>query len=220
MSIRRNVVVAGAAVFLFLVVAGAVYLEILLTARATDRVWAVTTPVSAGDELNALNLKQVRFPQTGDNWDYYQGNLLAGGRRAAHDMRAGTIVFRNDVLDQDMALVTLSLKTPPPLSHGSRIDVYAQVGGQTIMVGRGLIVQSVSGANCSVWVPASDEPAWVTVAASNLALFAARSSGVGVPQATRGQGVSEAVATLSGGSLTGPPAVVPSPRPSASPSPR
>jgi hypothetical protein len=207
----RNVLVAILGMLVFLVVAGAVYLEIASSAGATDQVWEVTRPVTAGDSLNADNVRQTRIPHVGDNLDYFTGRITGNAPKAAHVMGAGTILFRNDVLLQDLALVNLSLRTPPQLTHGQTIDVYAQIGSQTTMVGRRLMVEQISGTNAAVWVPADTEPSWVTLQASNVALFAARSTGIGVPQ-TRAQSMSDAIATLTGGSATGP-IILPSPSP-------
>jgi hypothetical protein len=63
-----------------------------------------------------------------------------------------------------------------------------------------------------VLVPSSDEPAWITLEANNVALFAARSSGVGVPD-TAAQNISDAVSTLSGGTVV-PGIITASPSPS------
>lgn len=215
----RNVLVAIVAMVVFVVVAGAVYLELAASAGAKDVVWETVRPVSAGDPLTADNVRQARIPHAGDNLDYYTGNILPT-TRAAHEMSTGTILFRNDVLQQDLALINLTLRTPPQLGHGQTIDVYAQVGTQTTMVGRRLMVDQVSGTNCSVLVPAEDEPSWITLQASNVALFAARSTGVGVPQ-TRPQSMNDAIATLSGGSISGGAPVTlpatPTPVPTATP---
>ncbi len=212
----RNVLVAGVGLLVFLIVAGAVYLQIVSNANRSDMVWAVSRSVAPGDAFTTDNVHQTRIPATGDAWDFYTGDLLAAHVRASHDMTPNTIVFKTDVQERDMALVTLSLRTPPPLAHGYTIDVYAQIGNQTTMVGRHLAVDQFQGGTASVWVPAAEEPAWINLQASNVALFAARSSGVGVPQ-THGQSIQEALATLSGGSATGPVTTVPTPVPSASP---
>lgn len=212
----RNVLVAVVGLLVFLVVAGAVYLQIWTSATRTDLVWAVSHEVQPGDPLTADNVHQVQIRSSGDAWDFFSGDLIAAHARAAHDMSAATLIFKNDVDQRDMALVTLTLRTPPPLSHGQTIDVYAQVGNQTQLVGRRLAVEQVSGGSCSVWVTAQDEPAWITLEAGNVALYAARSTGVGVPQ-VRFQGVQEALSTLGGGSALpgGPvfPPLVPSPTP-------
>ncbi len=213
----RNVLVAMVGILVFLVIAGALYLQILISANQKDLVWAVSRSVSAGDRLTTENVRQMRIPHSGDTWDFYVGDL-PDQARAAHDMNAGTIVFKSDIEQREMALVTLSLRTPPPLQHGQTVDVYAQVGNQTWTLGRRLTVDQVSGNACSVWVPAVDEPAWISVQASNVALFAARSTGVGVPQ-VRQQGIQEALSTLSGGSATGPIGGLPSSSPTAAPTP-
>jgi hypothetical protein len=212
----RNVLVALVGLLVFLVVAGAVYLQIWTSATRTDLVWAVSHGVRSGDVLNAENVHQVRIPSSGDQWDFFAGDLVAAHARAAHDMSAATLIFKNDVDQRDMALVSLTLRNPPPLAHGYTIDVYAQVGTQTQLAGRRLAVEDVSSGACSVWVPAQDEPAWITLQADNVAFYAARSSGVGVPQG-RVQGIQEALNTLGGGSTVpgGPifPPLTPSPTP-------
>jgi hypothetical protein len=215
----RNVLVAILGLVVFLVVAGAFYLEILAASRASDSVWMVVKPVVAGDVLGTDNVRRARVARTGDPLDYYTGDLLEKRLRAAHEMSAGTILFTHDVMEQERALVNLTLRTPPALSHGQPVDIYAQLGSQTVMVGRGLIVEQVGGTNntnLAVWVPAGDEPAWITLQASNVALFAARSSGVGVPP-VRALNMQDAISTLSGGGATGAPITVPvSPSPSPS----
>src|SRR5215472_5951975 len=213
----RNVLVAIVAMVVFVVVAGAVYLELAASAGAKDVVWETVKPVAAGDLLTADNVRQARIPHAGDDLDYYKDNILPT-TRAAHEMSTGTILFSNDVLQQDLALINLTLKTPPALGHGATIDVYAQVNGSTTMVGRRLLVDQVSGTNISVLVPAEDEPSWITLQASSVALYAARSTGVGVPQ-TRQQSMTDAIATLSGGSTSGGAPVTLPPTPAATPPP-
>ncbi|HLH71510.1 MAG TPA: SAF domain-containing protein [Candidatus Dormibacteraeota bacterium] len=208
MSRHALVVLIGLVVFA--AVTGAIYLQILTSAHASDLVWAVSRPVQAGDPLTADNVHQTRIPRSGDSWDFYTGDLIAAHARAAHPMAAGTIVFKDDVLDQDLALVTLTLKDPPPLAHGQTIDVYAQIGSQTLIVGRRLVVDGVDGSNASVWVPTTDEPAWVALQANSVALFAARSGGVGVPE-VQAETIDDALASLNGLSAAAPASSNPSP---------
>src|SRR5215470_7782422 len=140
----RSVLVAIVAMLVFVVVAGAVYLELLASTGAKDLVWEVSRSVTAGEVLTPDNVQQQRIPHAGENLDFYTGQLQSGVSRAAHDMGAGTILFQDDVLNQDLALVNLTLKAPPQLARGQTIDVYAQIGGQTVMVGRRLVVDQVS----------------------------------------------------------------------------
>jgi len=221
----RNALVAILLMVIFLVVAGAFYLEIAASARATDQVWMVSRSVSAGDVLSLDNTQRTRVPRAGSDLDYYTNDLVKKPGRAAHDMAAGTVLFSNDVIDKEQALVSLTLRAAPPLAHGQPVDIYVQVGSQTMIMGRRLIVEQVAANNAgtsnsttvAIWVPAADEPSWITLQASNAPLLAARSTGVGVPQG-RGQTMQDAISTLSGGSATGPPIVIPvSPSPSKKP---
>jgi hypothetical protein len=224
----RNVLVAIVAMLVFVVVAGAVYLEVIASASAKDLVWEVSRSVTTGELLTSDNVQQQRVPHAGQNLDYFTGQLQTNVSRAAHDMGAGTLLFQDDVLNDDLALVNLTLRTSPQLARGQTIDVYAQQGDQTTLVGRRLMVDQVtssggssSSANNSVavLVAAADEPYWISLQASNVALYAARSSGIGVPQ-VRAQS-KDAIAALSGGATAGlgtgtfvPTTPTPSPTPS------
>src|SRR2546421_10594665 len=114
----RNVLVAILLMVVFVVVAGAIYLEIAASATATDQVWEITRPVTAGDQLTADNVRRAHIPHPGDALDYFTADLGGGKARAAHDMSAGTILFRSDGLQQDLPPVDPTLPTPPPLSPG------------------------------------------------------------------------------------------------------
>jgi hypothetical protein len=225
--VPRNALLAAAALLVFVAVAIAVDLQIVLQSHSTQTVWAVTQTVTAGDQLTSDNVRKVQVPQTGDSWDFYTGNLLnnpQNPRRVSHQMNAGTMIFTLDLLDQDTSIVTLSLKTPPPVGKGDSVDVYATVNNRTVIVGRHLIVEGFSGSDYSVRVPSSDEPYWITLQAGNIALFAANSSGVGVPS-TEPQNISEAISALNGGTVSsGSTTASPKPSPAAglvpTPSPR
>jgi|SRR5215831_608314 len=220
----RNVLVAIVAMLVFVVVAGAVYLELVASAGAKDLVWEVSRSVTAGELLSPDNVQQTRIPHAGQNLAYFTGQLQTNVSRASHDMGSGTILFQDDVLNDDLALVNLTLKTPPQLARGQTIDVYAQFGSQTMLVGRRLMVDQVNSSSTTnsvaVLVAAADEPDWISLQASNVSLFAARSSGIGVPQ-RRSQTVQDAIAALSGGATgaAGIGALAPTPPPTPSPAP-
>jgi hypothetical protein len=121
-----------------------------------------------------------------------------------------------------MVLVPVSFKAAPPLKNGDVIDVYTQLGTRTIQVGKSLTVESPT----TIWVPAVDEPSWITLQANSAPLFAVTSSGVGVP-VSGGLGIQDAVSSLAGSVAGGstasslaplPPATsAPSPTPRPSP---
>jgi len=203
-------------------VIGAIYLEILVQSRSVREVWMVTQDVAAGTRFTTDDVRQVTVPETGDHILYYRGNPIASGRRAGHSLSAGHVLADDDLLQRNMVLVPVNFKSAPPLSHGDVIDVYTLLGTKTIQVGKGLPVESAT----TIWVPAVDEPDWITLQANNAPLYAATSSGIGVP-AVSGLGIQDAVASLAGSlggqsALTPPPLVPSSPPPlvPGSPTPR
>jgi hypothetical protein len=198
--VPRNALLAGATLLVFIAVAAAVDLQIVFQSRSTQSVWALTQPVVAGDRLGAGNVRRVQLPLNGASSNFYTGDLLKQGRRAEHRMQVGTIVYETDLLAPDTSLVMLSLKTPPPVGKGDTVDVYALLGDRTRIVGRNLPVDSTNGTNFAVVVPTEDEPYWITLEANNVALYAAKSQGVGVPEGTA-QNVSDAVSSLGGGTV-------------------
>ena len=213
----RNLVlfIGGAAVLLAAI--GAIYLEILVQSRSTHEVWMVTQDVPAGAVLTTDNVRQASIPDTGDRILYYRGNPVDERKRAGHALSAGHLLADDDLLRTQMVLVPVNFKAAPPLKNGDVVDVYTQLGSKTIQVGRSLPVET-SG---TIWVPAVDEPSWITLEANNAPLFAATSAGIGVPSSP-GLGIQDAVSMLagsvSGGSgVAGQPPVVS--RPTGSPRP-
>lgn len=199
-----------------LAVIGAIYLEIIVQSRSAHDVWMVTQEVAAGAVLTADNVRQVSVPDTGDNLSYYRGNPVADHKRAGHTLAAGHMLADDDLLAKEMVLVPVSFKAAPPLKNGDVIDVYTQLGTKTIQVGKSLPVQSAT----TIWVPAVDEPSWITLQANSAPLFAATSSGVGVPAGT-GLAMQDAVSSLAGSVAGGPTSVAQSaPLPATPPTPR
>lgn len=209
-------------VLVMIAVIGAIYLEIVVQSRSTHSVWMVTQPVAAGVLLTGDNVRQVNMPETGDRIAYYSDNPIKKAKRAGHSLDAGHVLADDDLLQSEMVLVPVTFKSAPPLHHGDVVDVYTVLGTKTIQVGKSLPVDTAT----TIWVPAVDEPNWITLQANNAPLFAASSSGVGVP-ALAGLGIQDAVSALSGsvaggGQTAGVPSLTPatpSPTPTPAPSP-
>ena len=221
--IRRQLV--GAALSLVVVaVIGLLYLQTIAQSRATRDAWMLTRDVSAGNVLGEGDVKRVRVPAAGDQFTLLAASPLH--RRAAHRMRAQTLLTDDDLLDADTVQVPVSLRIAPGVAEGDTLDVYAVVGGRTVLVGRRLVVAG-AGSPTTLLVAAVDEPNWVALEANNVSLFAAKSTGVGVPP-NPAVAVGDAITSLSGTSQTGsvlagsgpPPAPATPPAPTPRPSPR
>jgi hypothetical protein len=217
----RNTVLYVGGALVMLAVIGAIYLEIVVQSRSTHSVWMVTQQVPAGSRFSVDNVRRVDVPDTGDRILYFGRNPISTGVRAGHTLAAGHLVADDDLLQRDTVLVPVSFKSAPPLGHGDKVDVYTLLGTKTVQVGKNLAVESPT----TIWVPAVDEPNWITLQANNAPLFAATSTGIGVPAAA-GIGLPDAVSALAGsvagGQSTGAqsaPVLTPAPLTPASPTP-
>jgi hypothetical protein len=218
--IRRQLV--GAALTLVVVaVIGLLYLQTIAQSRASRDAWMLARDVVAGAQLGSGDVKRIRVPAAGDQFAVLDTSPV--GRRTAHRMSAQTLLTADDLLDEDTVEVPVSVRVSPTVTQGDTLDVYAVVGGRTVLVGRRLIVAG-AGNPMTLLVGAADEPNWVALEANNVSLFAAKSSGVGVPPYPA-VAVGDAIASLSGTSPAGgvlagsgqpptPPATAPTPRPS------
>jgi hypothetical protein len=219
--IRRQLVAIGLTLVVMAVV-GLLYLQAVAQGRATRPAWLVTRPIVAGTLLDQTNVKQVRVADSGDPFNVLESSPLH--RRAAHAMSAATLLGPDDLLSEEEVQVPVSVRAAPGLAAGDSVDLYAVVGPRTVLVGRHLLVFA-TGNPLTLLVAAADEPSWVALEANNVTLFAARSSGVGVP-ANPTVTVTEAIATLSGAAQSGPvlvgtpPATTPPPPPAGRSSPR
>ncbi|MBJ7602157.1 MAG: hypothetical protein JF888_03020 [Candidatus Dormibacteraeota bacterium] len=213
---RRSLLLTIGGALVLLAVIGAVYLEIAVQAKATHTAWTVTQDIVAGTALDSSNVRQVKLADTGDPVQYFKGDPIRDHRRAASRLSASHLLSDDDLMPTQSVLVPLTFKSAPSMQRGDKIDVYVLMGTKTIQVGRGLVVEQPN--PTTVWVPPGDEAAWVTLQANNSALFAVRSSGVGVPSGA-GLALNEAASQLAGSASEGGSVPGPAASPPAAPSP-
>ena len=123
----KNWLVAGLALVLGIAVSAAL-LIFGNPARDEIEVYAVAHDVSAGTALtqDALRLVAVMLPD-GASSLFQKGASDPRGTRAAHDLIAGQLLQRADVLpasaSMDVRLVFIPVKDAPPATAGSKIDL-------------------------------------------------------------------------------------------------
>jgi hypothetical protein len=197
--VNQRRLVAGALTAVVLAVIGLLYLQAIAQGRATRPAWLLTRDVAAGALLDESSVKRVRVPGAGDQFSVLEESPLH--RRAAHRLRAQSLLTQDDLLARDTVQVPLTIRSAPAVAAGDSLDVYAAVGGRTVLVGRHLLVVTPA-SPLTLVVPAADEPYWIALQANNVSLFAAKSSGVGVP-AAGGVAVNDAISSLSGSAAGG-----------------
>ena len=123
----KNWLVAGLALVLGIAVSAAL-LIFGNPARDEIEVYAVAHDVSAGTALtqDALRFVAVMLPD-GASSLFQKGASDPRGTRAAHDLIAGQLLQRADVLpasaSMDVRLVFIPVKDAPPATAGSKIDL-------------------------------------------------------------------------------------------------
>ena len=196
---RRRTLIGLLLTLVVFAVIGLLYLQAVAQSQATRAAWIVTRDVPAGTVLDAGNVKLVHLPSLGDQFSAV--DQAPAGRRAAHRLSAQTLITRDDLMSADAVQVPITVKVAPGVGAGDTLDLYAVVGARTVLVGRRLVVVA-PGNPMTVLVPAADEPYWVTLEANNVALFAAKSAGVGVPPSPS-VSVNDAISNLSGSAQAG-----------------
>jgi hypothetical protein len=174
MSRRR---LAAALFFSAVIVAvlGVIVYTEQMNATQMASVWVVTHDVVAGTPFSANNVQLVEVRSGSGDF-----NFEVEGPSTFHALFVRSLTT-NDILRSDDLIaasaesqVAITVEDAPPLAPGDDIDVYAAVStGQQVLVGHDLVVNTVSGSSITVLVPVADEPAWIAIGASNVALHAA-----------------------------------------------
>ncbi|MFZ0921074.1 MAG: hypothetical protein WB807_07640 [Candidatus Dormiibacterota bacterium] len=174
MSRRRLAAAMFFSMVIVVVLALIVYTE-QTNATQTVSVWIVTHDVLAGAPFNAadVQLTQVRA----GSGDF---NFEADGPARFHALFARSMSVNDILRSDDLVPVTaesevaITVLDAPPLAPGENIDVFAALtGDQQVLIGRDLIVNTVSGGSVTMLVPMADEASWVAVGSSNVALHVA-----------------------------------------------
>jgi hypothetical protein len=124
------------AAFAALAIGGGVSAALLFfadPARSATEVYVATRDLPAGVSLDSDALALERISGASDmTLLFVRGNEAElAGLRASHDLVAGQLIQRTDVMDsasRDVRLVFLPVKDAPPAGAGARVDILA-IGG-------------------------------------------------------------------------------------------
>ena len=145
-----------------LAIVGVIFIQATAQNSGTETGYMVTQPVVAGAALNSANFKQV----TVKPGDFVIVNQAPAGLIATHALAVSDLIRPDDVsVANEMAQVTITLSNTPTLGPGDLVDVYTEIGSQTVLLGKHLVV--VSGGNSpTVSVTSADAPYWIAVISS------------------------------------------------------
>ncbi|MBJ7595975.1 MAG: hypothetical protein JF886_14175 [Candidatus Dormibacteraeota bacterium] len=223
---RRTVAIA-AVVIAMLAAVGIAAGVLVVNAGAKTTAWVTTQNLPAGATLDSSNVHQVQLSTGTDPYTVMTTSPL--GRQLAHGVQPNDILRADDFVSSTMVEVPITFKLAPGLVVNDVIDIYAIGGGSgtaavnaaegTRLIARGVTVVAV-GNPAVISVPAAEEPLWVSLSSSSVALIATRSTGVNVPTTDHAYTTGEVLALLAqlaAGNASAPTAASPSPSPSGTP---
>ena len=190
------------------------YLGVTLNHRHVTG-WVTAQDIAAGTVLEGGMVHEVSVPEGTDDFTVLSSSPV--GKVLGHSAVRGDILRPDDLLSAAMAALPISFKLAPTLATGDCIDIYGPAAGGVApstgpssgdaigwgqpvtaahmwLVGRGLTVVS-TGSPTVIAVPARQEAAWVTLAASGTPLVAVRSCGLQVPS-SQGYSAPDAASVL------------------------
>jgi hypothetical protein len=172
--------------------------------QQTVAVFILRHGVLAGSLYSAEDISTVAVRAQEGDFSYEHRSPAQYPARYTQDLRGNDIVRDDDLVDVGAQVeIAVTLQSPPPLSAGDRIDVFATVGGgRQARIGQGVTVLTASGGVLTILVPVDREEDWISVAFSSIALHAAR-SGQKDPSALQPLSPDDAVNRLCGSGCVG-----------------
>jgi hypothetical protein len=172
--------------------------------QQTVTVYILKHAVLAGSVYSADDVSAVTLHAAEGDFNYEHRSPTQYAARYTENLRGTDILRDDDLVDSASQVeIALTLQAPPPLSPGDRIDVFAALGGgRQARIGQAVIVLTASGGALTVLVPVEQEEAWISVAASSVALHAVRSGQQG-PTTLQPLSPGDAVNRLCGSSCAG-----------------
>jgi hypothetical protein len=176
MNRRRLAAAVFFSAVIVLVLGAMVYLQ-QQGGQQTVTVYILKHTVLAGSSYSADDVTAVQLHATEGNFNYEHRSPSQFAARYTEELRGNDILRDDDLIDAAAQVeIAVTLQSPPPVSAGDRIDVFATVGGgRQARIGQAVTVLTASGGALTILVPVAEEEAWISVAASSIALHAARS---------------------------------------------
>ena len=198
MSRRRFLAASFFSLVIAAVLAVIVYTE-HVNASQTVGVWMLVHNVSGGAPYASTDVQHLELRSDSRQLNYQALGPDAFRGRYAQNLSGGDILRQDDLIPVSMeSEVALAVQDPPPLNTGDRVDIFATfANAQQALVGRGILIEAVSGGSLTVLVPAQDEASWVAIGASSVPLHVARTA-LGAPATGPPMSATDAIRVLCG----------------------
>lgn len=202
MNRRRAAAAAFFSAVIVLVLGFMVYVQ-QANGHQVVTVYVLRHSVLAGAAYGLDDVSAVTVHAAEGDFSYEHRAPSQYAARYAVSLQANDILRGDDLVDAGSAVeVAVTVQSPPVLSAGDRIDLFATVGGtRQARIGQAVTVLSASGGALTILVPLAQEDAWISVAASSIPLHAARSAQQD-PVAVQPLSAADAVANLCGPSCS------------------
>ena len=181
MNRRRLIAAVFFSVVIVAVLALIVFTE-AINSSATVHVMRLKRNVGVGQVMDPNQDFDIVPITAHDNDFNFQdpNNLPAPKVRYTLGMHNGDIIRPDDLEDANKRVeVPITATAPPPVQAGDSIDIIAIEGTKPVPIGHGIPVETASGNQLTILVPAAEELDWVAVASSQTALHIVRSASAG-----------------------------------------
>ena len=177
MNRRRLVAAVFFSTVIVLVLGVMVYLQ-QAGGQQTLTVYILKHSVLAGAAYSADDVSAATVRAQEGDFSYEHRAPGQYAARYAQNLNGNDILRDDDLVDAGAQVeIAVTVQSPPPLSAGDHIDLFATVGGgRQARIGQALTVLTASGGALTILVPVQQEEAWVSVASSSIVLHAARSA--------------------------------------------
>jgi hypothetical protein len=172
---RRRLTAAMFFSAVIVIVLGLIVYTERTNATQSVSVWIVTHDVAAGTPYGSGDVQLVQIRAGTGDFNFELLGPSAFPARFARSMSTNDILRGDDlVANTAESEIALTVENPPPLIAGENVDIFAALAGdQQVLIGRDLIVNTVSGGSLTVLVRVADEASWIAVGSSNVALHVA-----------------------------------------------
>ena len=167
---RRRIFAAVFFSVVILAVLGVIVGAEVVSSGQTVSVLRLRTEVVQGAPFSPSDVDLVQLRLAAGDINYETPGSVPPGSRYAISLQTGDLLRADDLVPGAAQIpITLTVTSPPPLTVGESVDIFANPPGSDVevLIGHSLTIQEVSGTSLTVLVDSNDELAWLEIMADN-----------------------------------------------------